>query len=513
MASFIRAATSLACVLHVAVAFPATLVPRQVVQELPHTVRQMIGNAPDEQVRRQLAQWKAESDSFSIRNNATKRVTPPPAPMPLAGKVLFHVSDDEAIYDTTTFSYGDGSLDPVPFIAASLGDNGGPEAAVDVYNANSSTVVWSASGQGYISASAENITASALCAVGADAAQCTVTATVTSTGFKLWETVIRNVGATAIGVSPDGQVVSVAVTYALPPYPAQTGFHGQMYEWDAATGGLLGVWNADNTTFGDSNIRAFISTTNLFAAVVSGTKEVAVAVIKRSTGTLLWQDKFDFSTSTLCFSRDGAVMGYGFETFDLFHVSKDGASYDQVASLNGPAPGAAFAAACSVQTIQADELIRAHPRSSEVIGGHQRSSEPAGEASHTLAIGWTALTYTQVTVMLHDVKAPMTPLWTYPYPSDAGSTVQNLPSVMAASEDGKHFVVATWGGSAGVSPQIAVFGVQAAEPLFTMVTSGSMVTADIKSMDDGRVYAVAAGKHVHCNLFGSGGDMYSIQAK
>ena len=492
MAAIIRA-TSLAYVLHVAVAFPATLVPRQVVQELPHTVRQMIGHAPDEQVRRQLAQWKAESDSFSIRNNATKRVTPPPAPMPLAGKVLFHVSDDEAIYDTTTFSYGDGSLDPVPFIAASLGDNGGPEAAVDVYDANSSKVVWSASGQGYISASAENITASSLCAVGADAAQCTVTATVTSTGFKLWETVIRNVGATAIGVSPDGQVVSVAVTYALPPYPAQTGFHGQMYEWDAATGGLLGVWNADNTSFGDSNIRAFISTTNLFAAVVSGTKEVAVAVIKRSTGTLLWQDKFDFSTSTLCFSRDGAVMGYGFEAFDLFHMSKDGASYDQVASLNGPNPGAAFAAACSVQTFEA--------------------AEPAGEASHTLAIGWTALTYTQVTVMLHDVKAPMTPLWTYPYPSDAGSTVQNLPSVMAASEDGKHFVVATWGGSAGVSPQIAVFGVQAAKPLFTMVTPGSMVTADIKSMDDGRVYAVAAGKHVHCNLFGSGGDMYSIQVK
>jgi hypothetical protein len=466
-------------------AFPATLVPRQVVRELPATVRQMIGDGPDEEILQQLAQWQAEADSFSsdksvsqLKEAKTLTETGP------TRKVLFHVSDDAAIYQTTTFSYPDGSKDPAPFIAASLGDNGGPEAGLDVYDARNSTVIWNDSGKGYISASAEGVTASAICSVAATVAQCVVSASVTSTGTLLWTTVLFDVGATAIGVTPDGSVVTLAVTSALPPYPATT-YHGQVYEWDATTGGILGVWNAGNAT----NVRAFVTTNTLFAAVVSEPKDAVVAVIDRATGTLLWKDTFDFSTSTLCFSRDGSVMGYGFESFDLFTKSKDGKSYDQVGTLNGPVADT-FAAACSVQTT---------PSKSVPI--------------HSLAIGWTAFSYTQVTVTLHNVTSPTTPLWTYAYPSDAGSTVQNLPSAMAASDDGQSFVVATWGGSAEVSPQIAVFGVKDPAPLFSVVTPGSMVTADIKSLNDGSLYTVAAGKHVHCNIMGDGGDMYSIQVQ
>jgi hypothetical protein len=53
-------------------------------------------------------------------------------------------------------------------------------------------------------------------------------------------------------------------------------------------------------------------------------------------------------------------------------------------------------------------------------------------------------------------------LWSYAYPSDAGSSVQNLPSAQAScagtergSSENAHFVVTTWGGEKGVSPQVS----------------------------------------------------------
>jgi hypothetical protein len=487
---FVAAAAGLA-VLHLAIApvaaFPGSFTPRQVVRELPHSVQQMVGDGPDKAIRQQLAQWKAETDSFASRaNESMMRATPAPkqqlGDIAPTRKVLFHVSDDAAIYETTSYSYDDNSKAPYPFIAASLGDNGGPEAGMDVYNARNSTILWSESGKGYISASNQGVTASAICEVGADVAICTITASVTGTGTQLWTTTINDVGATAIGVTPDGGVVTLAVTSALPPYPA-TQYHAQVYEWDALTGGILGVWNAGN----DTNIRALITTNKLFAVTASDPTGAIVAVISRATGTLVWQAPFDFTTSTLCFSSDGAVMGYGFTQFDLYKIAHDGASYAPVATLNGP-DASTFAAACSVQT---------------------NSNSTA--TPHTLAIAWTAYSYGQVTITNHDAASPATPLWTYAYPSDAGSTLQNLPSAMSPASDGQYFVVATWGGSAGVSPQIAVFGVAQPKPLFSVVTPGSMMTADIHSMKDGRVFAVAAGKHVHANTMGMGGDMYSIQ--
>jgi hypothetical protein len=45
-------------------------------------------------------------------------------------------------------------------------------------------------------------------------------------------------------------------------------------------------------------------------------------------GTLLWEDQFDFSTSTLCLSPDDSYLAYGFETIDLYQ--RAGNSYTNV---------------------------------------------------------------------------------------------------------------------------------------------------------------------------------------
>ncbi len=62
------------------------------------------------------------------------------------------------------------------------------------------------------------------------------------------------------------------------------------------TGDRLGLWTGPQGQQG----RALVVTNKLSAIVDQST----VVVVERRSGKMLWNDTFDFSTSTLCFDND-----------------------------------------------------------------------------------------------------------------------------------------------------------------------------------------------------------------
>ena len=60
------------------------------------------------------------------------------------------------------------------------------------------------------------------------------------------------------------------------------------------------------------------------------------------------------------------------------------------------------------------------------------------------------------------------------------------------------------------NPEVHVFERAEGEPVLTVDTPGSMFDIDIARGPQGRIHIAAAGKHVHANTSGRGGDLYSI---
>jgi len=133
---------------------------------------------------------------------------------------------------------------------------------------------------------------------------------------------------------------------------------------------------------------------------------------------------------------------------------------------------------------------------------------------NNVIVGWYSQNYNQNQVQLYSTAENNSPLmWTYQYPADGNTQYQDLPVTSAITDDGSYFVVGTWGSSTYRSPQVAVFSSSTSTPVYTLQTPGSVFSADIFSTGGSSpsLYAVACGKHVHANVFGDGGDLYSVQ--
>jgi len=355
---------------------------------------------------------------------------------------------------------------------------------LDAWTVDKQAAKWGVQGVGFRSAAGDEIAAGMRCAYTATEAYCLVTVWEIITGKEKWSKNITGVEMSDIGVSPDGLTVTALFAAGPPPYPMQSG-HARVIDWEAATGKQLGIWDGPDGMEG----RALVVTNSLFAVVDLAT----VIVIRRADATVIWQHTFAFTTSALCFSADGKYVSYGFQQWALY--TRVGNDYQLTFTVIPP--GQMFAGACGI-------------------------------ANNTIALAWYSGNYRQNLVQLYStaptttepvavsasgaiVVPNKTPIWAYTYPEDVGSTEQDLPVALAFTASGSYFVVATWGPSNTASPQIAVFASKQATPVYTLKTPGSMFSADITETKNGRVYVVAAGKHVHANQMGMGGDLFSIQ--
>jgi hypothetical protein len=125
-----------------------------------------------------------------------------------------------------------------------------------------------------------------------------------------------------------------------------------------------------------------------------------------------------------------------------------------------------------------------------------------------LYIAWYRTDFKQARIVCHTLPSS-TPTWTFNYKVVTGS-YQDLINEMAVTDDGKYLVAASLGNQDNLNPEIEVFNGLTGEYLFGVDTPGSMAACDV-GISGGNVYATAAGKHVHFNQTGRGGDIYAIR--
>jgi len=189
--------------------------------------------------------------------------------------------------------------------------------------------------------------------------------------------------------------------------------------------------------------------------------------------------KFPASDDILCMDADANYIGYGFTTTWVLAHSGAG-SYKLVLSYTVPNT-VAFSCA---------------------IGGS------AGR--YNFAVGYSDFTYTQNTVAkwsLNSSTTPNLPDWTWTGPKSAGGFQDGLFNA-ATTPTGNYLAFSGWGNSQATSPQVVVFSATKPTPIYTFVTPGSMFDIDVFQPNPTSLYVSAAGKHVHANQFGDGGDLY-----
>lgn len=121
---------------------------------------------------------------------------------------------------------------------------------------------------------------------------------------------------------------------------------------------------------------------------------------------------------------------------------------------------------------------------------------------------WYRPDFKQARLVCHTLPSS-TPTWTFNYKEVTGS-YQDLIHRLAATDDGKYLVAASLGNQDNLNPEIEIFNGLSGEYLFGVDTPGSMACCDVTVSGD-KVYATAAGKHIHFNPSGRGGDIYAIR--
>jgi hypothetical protein len=121
---------------------------------------------------------------------------------------------------------------------------------------------------------------------------------------------------------------------------------------------------------------------------------------------------------------------------------------------------------------------------------------------------WYRPDFKQARLVCHTLPSS-TPTWTFNYKVVTGS-YQDIIHALAATDDGKYLVAASLGNQDNLNPEIEIFNGLTGEYLFGVDTPGSMACCDV-TISGSNVYATVAGKHVHFNKSGRGGDIYAIR--
>ncbi len=117
---------------------------------------------------------------------------------------------------------------------------------------------------------------------------------------------------------------------------------------------------------------------------------------------------------------------------------------------------------------------------------------------------WYSAQYNRNYIRVQDV-AGGTVLWSYNYRQGTG--YQDLPVDADVSVDGNWFAVGSWGDQGSQNGEVVVFSRYYPTPYYELDMAGSCFSLDL-SADAHEL--IAAGKHVHANQFGNGGDAYCV---
>jgi hypothetical protein len=198
-----------------------------------------------------------------------------------------------------------------------------------------------------------------------------------------------------------------------------------------------------------------------------------IVVFDRDLLSVRSQISMGFSNSALDISGDGDIIVYGWPSLQVREWN--GTSYQSLWTYN---PGANY-----------------------YVGTIAVSNDGS-----TIVSCWYTTTFTTLKVVVHDIGSA-TPLWIYDYPVSSG-VYQEDPMDVDITDDGQYFIVGSLGDDANINPEVHIFQRDNTPHIYyTVDMPGSVFSVDIAN--DGS-YATAAGKHVHANVMGSGGDIVLI---
>lgn len=277
-----------------------------------------------------------------------------------------------------------------------------------------------------------------------------------------WSTNFLDYGISSYGpcvVSDDGSTIAAIAA------PAGTDAHLLLF--DADSGNPLIDYTATGCGFpryvkinADGRYPAFIALATLI-------------VFDRDSLDVRAQIPMGASNSAMDISGDGDLIAYGWPTLVL--MEWNGSSYQTAWSYT-------------------------------VGGGYYLSKIAISNDGSTMVSCWYIGPHNTFKVVVHDTGSS-TPLWTYDYPVSSG-TYQEVCFDIDITDDGAYFIIGSWGDDANINPEVHIFQRDVTPHIYyTVDMPGSMFSVDISN--DGS-YATAAGKHVHANAMGRGGDVVLI---
>ena len=197
-----------------------------------------------------------------------------------------------------------------------------------------------------------------------------------------------------------------------------------------------------------------------------------IVVFDRDLLSVRSQIAMGFSNSALDISGDGNLIAYGWPTL---HVGQwNGTSYQWLWSWS---PSGMYVNRIAISN-----------------------------DGNTIVSCWYNGSFNTIKIAVHD-KSSATPLWTHDYVVSNG-TYQEIAGDVDITDDGKYFVVGSWGDANNLNPEVHIFQRDNLPHVYyTVDMPGSMFSVDI--CNDGH-YATACGKHIHGNAMGRGGDIVMI---
>ncbi len=230
-----------------------------------------------------------------------------------------------------------------------------------------------------------------------------------------------------------------------------------------------------------------------------------------------WSASFDGGVGNLVISGDGSTLiltQYGVISAMWVLNADDGSIIFEAPEYNQNPPAMSYDAsiivngdyAGYVQVYEYNETLETYEEkwnfhvggggSSAWIGGMCVSADGSTIAVGTLVFitgGFDGEIY------LFNTYSP-TPIWVYEHVGDYAIDID-------MNDDGSLIAVASYGPLNGGSPDFFLFRRQSNVPIFEINTSGSLFYVDMAS--DGS-FCTTGGKAVHARIFGSGGNLYSV---
>lgn len=282
-------------------------------------------------------------------------------------------------------------------------------------------------------------------------------------------------GSSLLEVSDDGSVVAMLVAINK---TGSAQLEVQLHVLDAATGAAVGSYATPAGPKG-----AYLRSLSVSAdgSVVAFVNQQHIYVFNTTAGALMTAPIPNPGVSPAVLCPLGHFLAFGGEEIEV--LAWNGSAYAPHITVAGP-PG------FEVEAIDISVNGGWDSPDGCLLGAAWLSPQPFLSAAVSL------------TSLLNG-----TALWTWRSPANAA--LQASPTALAS--DGPYFAYSAWGdGGNSSQPSVALFHVSSPEPVATFASPGSMNDVDVVALP-GSVVVAAAGKHVHANVRGTGGDLYTFE--